>query len=138
MLRRNSIRPVARLRRKELRAIVSSLQQFLYLSEDRQGVPCWDPDKEWSGADFAAYAAELLHLHGLAPDQKTPARGFDSDEVAETASCLQSDLAPAERLHLLSEVYRAVLDGVESFARDDAGADRAYLLGALVSVAAFS
>ena len=73
-------------------ALVQSVQESLYLDQDLQGRPVWNPEKSWSGDELGSIA-EALAKHGLAPTSSEPAEepaalkryvlyDFDADELA--------------------------------------------------------
>ncbi len=67
----------------ELSAIVSTVQQLLYLDRDDRGQCCWDPDKSWNGADVCDNLAALFAEHGLAPEEPIPLRHLNQTSTPE-------------------------------------------------------
>ena len=73
-------------------ALVQSIQDSLFLDQDPQGRPVWNPEKSWS-ADELETIGEALAKHGLAPTSIEPAEqpaarkrhvlyGFAADKLA--------------------------------------------------------
>ena len=60
------------LSRDQLRQIVDLVQRLLYLDRDSQGVPFWNPDRVWSGADVCQDLAGILSHYNLVPEESGP------------------------------------------------------------------
>jgi len=59
------------LSRQVLVEIVSGVQALLYLDVKGER-EFWNPGKEWGGADVCNSIQDLLHQHGLVPDDEQP------------------------------------------------------------------
>jgi hypothetical protein len=72
------------LERQTLEALVDAVQQCLYLDHCEDGLGfCWNPDKEWCGADAMEQLAGLLSQHGLSPESVLPFTPLSPGESRE-------------------------------------------------------
>ena len=63
------MRQPAQLSPEELIAVVTALQQALYLDFNEQNQLIWNPDKQWDGADICGQLAAELASYELVPQQ---------------------------------------------------------------------
>ena len=63
------MRQPVQLSPEELIALVTALQQALYLDFNHKNEPIWNPDKQWDGADICDQLAAELARVDLVPRQ---------------------------------------------------------------------
>lgn len=64
------MKPIRKLHKFDLVAIVESVQALLYVDVDSRGRAIWNPDRECRGADLCDHVVGLLARYNLVPSEQ--------------------------------------------------------------------